>query len=286
MNRSTILLIGANGYLGKFIYQALVRQSYKVLVIGRATSNYRIDGYFDTAGNLVTYEEIQPDLIINLANSYVIDPSTSEIQKMRESIIDLSNYITDYAVTNRVRVILTSSYFQYAPSDLQPWSEYAEMKRIATSHAKFSLIENGIPFLELVLYDNFGGPPRGKILDLLLDAFRNSGRISVNPGESLINLIHIEDLVQAYLIGVRSILESKCIDSSFSLHGDETLTIRQLVECIEKSSGSNIKMDIAWGEKAYRNREMMQYWQPYPRLPKFEPRIKLVDYLGSVLNQD
>jgi nucleoside-diphosphate-sugar epimerase len=286
MNNYTVFLIGANGYLGRIIHQALLELNYQVKVIGRVNSNYQIDGYFNEAGDLICFQEIRPDLIINLANSYILNPSASEIQRMHDSIVKLSENVTNYAVTNRVKLVITSSYFQYAPIDLQPWSEYAEMKRIAANHAKHSLTRAGVPFLELVLYDNYGGAPRGKILDLLVEAFWTGNRIAVNEGYSLINLIHIEDLVDAYLIAIRNFLSPVGGSSSFSLHGDETLTLRQLVQTIEKASGSKTKIQVGWGEKPYRNREMMHYWQPFTRLPQFEPRIKLVNYLNSLLKRD
>ena len=93
----------------------------------------------------------------------------------------------------------------------------------------------------------------------------------MSPGEQLINLVFIDDIVQAYLAAIR--LVKNGITGSYFVSSSDVLSLRQIIDVygkvIEKS------LCIEWGALPYRPREVLIPFSPSPRLPTWTPTVSL-----------
>ena len=100
----------------------------------------------------------------------------------------------------------------------------------------------------------------------------------MSPGEQLIDLVHIDDVVQAFLIA------AGCLDrqpagthETYAVSSGSPLPLRQLVELYRQITGTDVR--VHWGGRPYRPREVMVPWNAGKLLPGWQPRISLEEGL-------
>jgi nucleoside-diphosphate-sugar epimerase len=171
--KKNILIVGGFGNLGSVLLP-LISQDYNVLLPDRGLVKYwaGLDLKKISRRDLLI-GDLNPDLVLNLATFYLPNPTQSDLEKMEESIVGVAEVIAEVNTLWRAPIIGVSSYFQFAPQKLQPWSPYSEMKKKATEILKNSCQFSDSDFTEIVLHDNYGGQRKNKFLDVLIDSFKN-----------------------------------------------------------------------------------------------------------------
>jgi hypothetical protein len=136
---------------------------------------------------------------------------------------------------------------------------------------------------EITLYDNYGGQRKNKFFDLVLGSIANKKTLNATGGETVVNLTHIKDIVRNLenSIGKDLFIFKEKKDLSFSIQTNDTFTLRNLVEYIERISGK--KVLIEWGSIPYRTKEVFQYYNSPPVLPSFSQGQTLDSYILSNL---
>jgi nucleoside-diphosphate-sugar epimerase len=122
--------------------------------------------------------------------------------------------------------------------------------------------------LDLFFFTLYGeGDRPNHLVPLLLEAAFNEKRISLSPGNQLMNLLYIEDALGNIL---KCINQNKFDDYQKNyVWAVEYFSVRELVDRIQSFIGREI--DCAWGERAYVGHEMMEPWViPMDQLPGFK----------------
>ena len=242
-----ILIIGGNGNLGEAIVDDFSKNFSKVVVTGSTS----------TKEFLESNEKFQ--LVINAANKYFPQPTLGQINEMEKSIIGLAESIKNYIIIHNTPLIYFSTYLQYAPKNLQPWSEYSEFKSIAAKFFKHVSVSRSIPTTEIILYDNFGGKRKNKIFDLMLQAAIKGENLATSPGYSVVNLTHVKDIVRGIRESAIEILSPKSkIVRSYQFKSAKSYTLRELELIISKTL--NIDKFVNWGAVEYRSKEVFELW--------------------------
>jgi nucleoside-diphosphate-sugar epimerase len=142
-----------------------------------------------------------------------------------------------------------------------------------SSHHKFKT-------LDLYFFTLYGeGDRPNHLVPLLLNAAFTGKKISLSPGNQLMNLLHIDDVIENIV---------NCLDQAeFTdyrknyVWSDDYFSVRELVERIQSSIGREI--DCAWGERGYVGHEMMEPWAiPMEQLPSFTTGTILEDGIKKV----
>lgn len=261
-----ILVIGGNGNLGEAIVDDLSNNFSEVFVTGPT----------NTKAFLESNEKFK--LVINAANRYYPEPTRGQINEMENSIVGLAELIKSYSMDTNTPVIFFSTYLQYAPINLQPWSEYSQFKNIAGKMIKEISASRGIPTTEIILYDNYGGKRKNKIFDLMLQAAINGENLDTNPGDSVVNLTHIKDIVRGIRQSVVEILSSNSkIVRSYQFKSSKSYSLRELELMISKTL--NIKNFVNWGAKKYRSKEVFTLWDCSESPPFWSESESLTGYV-------
>ena len=271
-----VLLIGKTGNLGSEINRYFKEKNYRIFSAVRNPIDQ--NDFLLTPNNPINLpQNIKIDLIINAANRYYVNPNPAEVLQMHESIIGIAKSV--YLSKFSCPIIYFSSYLQYLPSQMQPWSDYTIIKSIATEIFNLYGKEKQTLALELVLYDNYGGTRKNKFFDLAIESAAKQNILQATEGETVVNLTHIRDIVKALETTVQGGLSRGTSNNnvSYSIYSSDTLSLKNVVSLIE--SVLKVKAPVKWGAIPYREKEVFEFYGTKPILPCFLQENFLADYI-------
>ena len=275
---NVIGLIGGSGNLGSVVHKKLVNQNFDVELIGRQHS--RNFSYRVLPGNTIQYDgNYGLSCIVNLSNYYSPKSTTDELEIMTDSILGVAKAVANMMTTYGTPVISASTYFQYCPSELAPWSAYADLKRRAQESFLNCSSLSGSYFSDFVLYDNYGGKRKSKFLDLAIRSTQQQEPLKATPGDSIINLCHIENIADQIVAEVNQALKSDATKGDvYELRSSFTYSLRSISDFIKNTVG--VEPNIEWGALAYRDKEVFSLWDTGLRAPtNWYPEDLLARYI-------
>jgi len=271
-----ILLIGKTGNLGFEINKYFEEKNYKVFsAVRNPTSQYEFLIKPNEPINLPKDTKI--DLIINAANRYYVDPEPEEVLQMHDSIIGIAQSI--YLSNFSCPIIYFSSYLQYLPDEMQPWSDYTIIKSKATEIFNTYGKDRRTVTLELVLYDNYGGRRKDKFFDLAIDSAMKQTNLQATRGETVVNLTHVFDIVKSLESSIISDLFNSInhTNHSYSIFSADLHSLKHLVDLIEEVL--KVRVPVKWGAIPYRGKEVFEFYKSKPLLPRFLQENILKEYI-------
>ena len=273
-----VALIGFTGNLGQIVHSRLLDEGVEVQLIGRKGNNLA-DGWLIPFEGIETINDLTPEVIINLSNFYSPNPQGPDYEKMKDSIVGVASAIAKYNQSHAISVISASTYFQYCPKEMSPWSTYAQLKSDAQNLLISESDKLGVKFTDYVLYDNYGGSRRDKFLDIALQALFSEKPIPATNGEQIVNLTHIEDIASAIVSEThKNRVKAENDVRIFQLQSSETYSLKGLSLFI--SEVTSIEPNIAWGSLPYREKEIFQSWDTGLKNPaSWIPKHALRDYI-------
>lgn len=110
---------------------------------------------------------------------------------------------------------------------------------------------------------------------------RSQEGLAMSPGEQLIDLVHIDDVVEAYLCAIGTLDNMSSGHQVYAVSSGKPLPLRELVAVYEKAAG--VKLPIEWGKRSYRPREVMVPWNRGATLPGWQPKVSLAEGIQRTL---
>ena len=294
MKGKIALVTGATGFIGSRLVARLVEMGWSVHVIVRENSKLdeiqsiiekiQVHVYKGNTQELIDIVGISsPDIVFHLASLFIARHKSDEVSSIIDSNLKFPTQLLEAMSVNGVKYLInTGTSWEYADSDkYNPVCLYA-----ATKHAFESLMEYYVQSYELrtitlKLFDTYGPrDPRKKIISLL-SRIASSGEIfSMSPGEQEIDLVYIDDVIDAYLIAANEVIKIFPGLRHYDISSQAPITLKKLVN--EFGKISNQKMNIAWGTLPYREREIMKCSRKLKILPGWKPKISLTDGLNHI----
>ncbi len=289
---SKICITGATGFIGKNLVKSLqTLRPLSVTVITRSkeqseknlglfTEVYIDDG--DTEHLINFFIERQFDTVIHLASLYLKDHESTQIDDLITSNLLFGTRLLEASVKGSVKYFVnTGTLWQHYEDKLySPVNLYAATKQAFEVIAQYYKETSDIFFTTIYLNDTYGpGDTRRKILNIW-NAMGERDRLEMSPGEQIINLLHIDDVVDGYIKLIELLQSgelSKDASSAFVLKAKEEMTLRQLAETFERIAGK--RLNINWGGYSYKAREVMTVWNKGVTVPGWAPKVSLDDGL-------
>ena len=269
-----ILVVGAGGNLGSEFCD-MYKNSLKIYTASANPANISdlsvvpFEGIFGISGNDI-------DLVLNFANSYYPTPSPIEETLMKNAIVGVAEAIAAFSRPREIPVISFASYFQFAPVQLQPWSGYSTLKNIASKIYR----DSDSPWMEIVLRDNYGGKRKDKFFDRVLAANLSGNSLDASDGYSLINLIHIKDIVTFIHRAIFEILsDTHDFRTRYELRDQNSRTLRKIVELVDSNRDRTTRVN--WGALPYREREVFEDWTSAELPDNWQPDESIIEYIRS-----
>lgn len=291
LRRHRCLITGASGFIGGHLSKHLAESGWHVHVLMRRNScNLKHDRvvehkWDETLGGLQgIFAQAEPDVVFHLASCVVIDHGIHDLDLMLNANIRLALYLLEAMYQNKVCALINTGtvwqHFEGAAYD--PVALYAATKQAAEDLIKFYTSAKGLRAITLLLPDSYGpGDMRKKVLQSMRAAMKSDEPVNFSPGEQLIDLLHVDDIVSAYVVAAEMVLESAApVNQRYALSSGNLLTLKELVGCYERVRGR--RANIRWGGRPYRTREVMDPRSEVQILPGWAPEISISEGLATL----
>lgn len=294
-----ILVTGATGYIGSRILRRFIMEGRETHIIVRASSDISLtedlvdnvishthDGTTD--GMISILKEARPGIVIHMASLFLSQHQSGQVMDLLDSNIAFGTQLLEaVSLTGPVAFINTGTFWQhYENHDYSPVNLYAATKQAFETILQYYTETVPLKAVTLKFSDTYGpDDPRPKIMNLLIDLLRSGGQLDMSPGEQTLDILHIDDIVGAYMhtIGQLNGIQEGLVQN-YALLSGESVKLRDLVNLIEMAAGKSL--DINWGGRPYREREPMKPWDTGNPLPGWKPTITLKEGIKGILAKE
>lgn len=286
-------MTGATGFIGSNLLNALsgsndvgiiIRPNSKVenKISNQASAQYVYDGNLDSI--LEAFDSFKPDAVIHLASYYVFDHKPEEIDILIESNLKVGMYLLESMKLKGVKYLINTgtSFEHFGKGESEVVNLYAATKQAFGNLCKYYCDAGYIKAVSIKLFDTYGEKdPRKKLLSLLKDNLRTKKELLLSPGEQMIDIVHVEDVIKAYQMVLEQLPTYEESYLEFGLSNNQRCSLKELVSLVEKIAGE--KTNIKWGARPYRDREVMSPWKTFSPPPGWKPQITLEEGISRLL---
>ena len=293
----TALLTGATGFIGGHLAKAILKQGWNLHVIVQPEPGFgaiedlkpqiQIHTHDGSTGQLLDIvADCSPDVVFHLASVFLAQHITSDIEQLIRSNVLFATQLTEAMVRADCRCLVNTgtSWEHYENSAYSPVNLYAATKQAYEVMLAYYLETTPLQAITLKLFDSYGpNDPRPKLFTLLHKVAVDGESFTMSPGEQLIDLVYIDDIVRAYLLAADRLLAGEVNGHErYAVSSGHPLPLRELVEIYSSVTGK--KLPIQWGGRPYRQREVMIPWQNGNTLPGWKPEVDIVSGIRLLKN--
>lgn len=294
---TNVLVTGATGFIGRNLCRALEQEgTSSVVVLLRDGSDSSV---LPASAKIIHYRNSISDLsfdicshqvdgIIHLGSLFLAEHQPEDIDRLIDANLTLGTKLLEAAARANVKwFINTSSFWQhYNNQSYSPTALYAATKEAFECILRYYAETSLIRFVTLELFDTYGsGDTRPKLFNLLRRTAMSGELLAMSPGQQRLNLVHIQDVVEAYRQMV-ALIANPCVPLSakYSVAARESVSLRSVVELFARLANCNL--NIQWGAREYRAREIMDPKPIYDTVPGWTPCYSLEEGIRELLIAD
>ncbi len=283
------LVTGSTGYVGSNLVRHLLNQDWDVHIITRSSSNlkelgnalnsvtvHRHDGTSTSMVEILT--KAKPNVVFHLASLFLAKHKTEDIEKLISSNLLFSTQLLEAMSTSGVKYLVNTgtSWQHYNNEDYNPVNLYAATKQAFECILTYYIEAHSLKATTLLLFDTYGPKdPRDKLIPLLWKTAISKKPLMMSPGEQLIELVYIDDVIRALIMAAEALLSTQTTGHTrYGVSANEPVRLIDLVKEFELAI--NQSLPIIFGERPYRPREVMKPWSLHQRVPGWQPEISLL----------
>jgi nucleoside-diphosphate-sugar epimerase len=294
-----IAITGITGFVGKHLSVKLIENSHKVFGIvrlGSDTAFLKDRGIrYYTAGSKDPHEisnflkRNNIDGIIHLASKFVVKHSIKDVNDMMASNLLFPSLLIEAAADAGIKWFINTgtAWQNYKGEPYCPVNLYAASKQAFQDILSFYIETSTLNIITLKLNDTYGeGDTRKKLVNIWLRSLQTGDYIKMSPGKQLIDLLHIDDVVKAYVRAIELVSRDKkrkLNGKVYSVMSGRQVTLRKLAQILEKTSRR--KLNVAWSATPYRDREVMVPSKYHINVPGWQPKVSLERGLKMILDE-
>lgn len=284
-------MTGVTGFIGCALAKRLLEDGWEVDALVRPLSDlerlpyahkinlHRIEDGQDLAP---VVQKARPDVVFHLASLYIAQHRADQINELVRSNILLPTQLAEAMASNGVtRLVNTGTAWQnFNSSSYLPVNLYAASKQAADDILLYYSDARDISIITLRLFDTYGpGDSRRKLVQVLIDAARSGETLALSPGDQIVDMLHVDDVVDGFLIAAKRLLTSTTSIRENCLLSGERNSVKELAALV--SNAMQQPLSLNFGGRPYREREVME---PVgivasDTLPLWIPRRSLYDYI-------
>ncbi len=290
------LVTGATGFVGSHLTRRLVREGWRVHILSRSGSGLfdlpefrHVENhvYDDSTQSMVScVAKARPDVVFHLASLFLSQHETKDIELLIQSNVLLGNQLLEAMKVNGITNFINTgtSWQHYNNEHYNPVCLYAATKQAFEAILEYYVQAYSFKAITLKLFDTYGpDDPRPKLFHLLNKAAASGEPLNMSEGAQLIDLVHIDDVVDAYLIAAHRLIECRAHQhESYAVSTGHPMPLRELVQLYSEATGSAIHVN--WGARPYRFREVMETWTGGGSIEGWQPKFTLADGMKSSQN--
>ena len=296
--RQRALVTGATGFVGSHLVRRLLAEDFDVAVLTRPGSALdplspfverlqviEHDGSTDSLIDLIG--DAGPDIVFHLASRFIAEHRPGQVVDLIDSNVRLGAQLMEAMAVSGCRSLVNAgtSWQHFNSSGYRPVCLYAATKQAFDALVDFYVDAQDLRAITLKLFDTYGPDDRRPKLFALLQKSAESGAVlELSAGEQLIDLVFIDDVVDALLMAAARLIQSSCAGKEeFAVSSGSPISLRDLVGVYQRVSGANLA--IRWGARPYRRREVMVPWSGGLPIPGWKPQVRLEEGIARVVRQ-
>ena len=246
-----------------------------VTALSECAAIHHLDG--TTAGLAKIVATVKPDIVYHLAARFVAEHGADDIEKLvHDNLLFGVQLLDAMRVAHVTRFVTAGSAWQhYGNADYSPVNLYAATKAAFGALLQFYVDAHGIHAVTLELTDSYGhGDTRRRLIPFMLEAERTGHTMSMVHAELPLDFVHASDVAEAFVKAGERVTNSTVANSEvFAVRSGSPLPVRELFAAWERSRG--VEILAKWGERAVREREVLEPWTQGEVLPGWAPRVSL-----------
>jgi len=286
------LLTGGSGFIGAALTRRLLAEGWQVHLVLRSSSSadslpeaaprlqlHRHDGSTQQLAQIV--RAAAPDVVFHLASLFLAEHKLEDVERLIHANLLFSTQLVEAMAACGVQRLVNTgtSWEHYQDQDYNPVCLYAATKQAFSAILRFYSEARGLRVVTLKLFDTYGaGDRRPKVLNLLKRLANEGIALDMSPGEQLVDLVYIDDVLDAFLLAERQLDTQSSPMEEYGVSSGRPLALREIAALYAQVSGK--PLNIAWGGRPYRGREVMVPWQSYRPLPGWQPKVDLAQGLA------
>ena len=288
LKRGIALVTGGTGFVGTNLVRRLMNDGWETHVLARPNSDLSMladvtaaiqvhihDG--STERLIAIMQQASPQIVFHLASLFRAHHTPQDIEPLIHSNLLFSTQLIEAMSVSGVRHLVNTgtSWQHYENKDYSPVCLYAATKQAFETMLTFYTEVSNLSVITLKLFDTYGpNDTRAKLFTLLRKAARTQEPLLMSPGEQLIDLVYIEDVLDAYLLAAERLLQMQVNRHEiYAVTSGKPIKLRDLVEIYGRIVRQ--PLTVEWGARAYREREVMLPWNKGEIIPGWEPKITL-----------
>jgi len=289
-------ITGATGFIGSHLIENLLQDKQVVHVIVRKPESINKSWFNQVIlhkydGSLVSVREAvtaaSPDITVHLATKYVTEHQPEDIEGLANS-----NLLFGMQVLEEISRLKSPSFINFGTTwqnfeldSYIPVNLYAATKQAFQDIIAFYSNTKKLRTITLKLTDTYGAnDSRGKLLSALIKALDSGKSFELSPGEQILNLIHVFDVVKAVRLAAFQLqFEEFGFNKTYNLKSHDSLKLKDLIQMIQQISGKVLNINL--GAKPYRQREVMIPVFPHDQLPNWKQEIQLNDGIKELIRE-
>lgn len=290
------LVTGATGYVGSKLCQRLLDDGWTVDVLVRDAGRpllttlasrvtpHDYDG--STESVLTAITNSKPDIVFHLASLFIAEHRSEQVTDLIVSNVLYGTQLVEACVRKGVKYLINTgtSWQHYRSDTYDPVCLYAATKQAFEDILDFYTDAFPMRAITLKLFDTYGpDDPRPKLINLLVKTVKTGEALGMSPGEQALDLVHIDDVTKAFKVCAHQLLDGVLsrAHEHYAVSSGVSMSVRQLVALIEQLSGKAI--NVTFGARPYREREVMLPWHAGQRPPGWQTEIGIRTGLASML---
>jgi len=292
----TILITGATGYIGQELVRRLQNKYHIIALVRKSSNQEELEKLECQIISFTKYKEIieifkstNIDGIIHCASSVVVEHTTDDIDGLIESNILLGTYLLEASKYHKkIWFINTGTFWQhYENREYSPVNLYASTKESFEKIAQYYTETTNLIFTTIELNDTFGpNDKRKKVFNLWKDVSKTDEKLDMSLGEQIIDMSFIEDILNAYQMLINHLNSDRkqsFQNKKFIVTSNDRMTLKEMSKVYEKVS--NTKLNIQWGGREYRDREVMVPYNRGEVVPGWKQEYSFEEALYVTINQ-
>ncbi|WP_119328673.1 NAD-dependent epimerase/dehydratase family protein [Cysteiniphilum halobium] len=277
------LITGASGYIGSKLAKQLIKNGYQLICIVRKSSDLSLLEsvkndikliYWDkTVDSLIAgIKQYSIDVVFHLASCFIAEHKSHQVTDLIESNILFGAHLLEAMQQNGIKNMVNTgtSWQHYNNQEYDPVCLYAATKEAFEQLIVYYVKAHQFKCITLKLFDTYGSDdPRKKLVHLLVQLAKTKDNLKMSPGEQQLDLVHIYDVVRALIMASERLTSLDEVQyEEFAVTTQISSSLKEIVNRYEHYIGK--KLNIEWGAKSYRSREVMKLWENYKILPNWQ----------------
>ena len=296
-----VIVTGSTGFIGGHLTEHLLRSGNDVGVILRQHSQFeQISSHQDRSLVKLIYDgstdslisslrNFQPEAVVHVASFFVAEHKSDQIIDLITSNVLFGTQILEaMTLSNCSKLVnIGTSWQHFLQERYNPVCLYAATKQAFEDIARFYVEAKNLSITTLKLFDTFGpNDKRAKILPYLLDPKNaNKEKVDMSPGDQLIDLVYIDDVVTAILLALERLKDERDKGATeYAVSSEHPMRLRDLVAFIARITSNTNKFN--WGGRPYREREVMIPWNGGKTIPGWNAHVTIEEGLKRILGDD